>query len=665
MIKTLLCLLIFLTGTAFSQYSLQQAFPNLTFSSPVDIQSPNDDTDRMFVVSQTGIIYVFPNNKNVTSAKVFLNITDRVTSGGELGLLGLAFHPDYKNNGYFYVNYTAPNPRRSIIARYRVSQTNPDSADKNSELILLSYDQPYTNHNGGQTSFGPDGYLYIATGDGGSAGDPQNNAQNRAVLLGKILRINVDSTSAGRNYAIPADNPFKGNTQGWREEIYSFGMRNPWRFSFDPVTGWLWCADVGQGLWEEIDLIYNGGNYGWKILEGFQCYNATTCDTTNKIPPIFVYGHNSTGGYSVTGGYVYRGPNLPELTGKYIYGDYVSKRIWALSYDGVNPPVNEVLINSSGISISTFGMDRYGELYVADLTGGKIYKFNPTAPVIAPTALSASLNLMSQIELNWTDNALNETGFIVERMQGNNSFIVRDTLPANTTNYVDSSISGLTQYSYCVRAFNASGTSGYSNTVTILSYIPVELQSFSASVVGSEVIIQWITSSEINNSGFEIYRSLKNGWKRIGFVEGKGTSTEINIYRFDDRLPALTEPTDVFYRLKQIDFNGEYNYTYPVMVKAGTTKKDFELLQNYPNPFNGSTTIRFIVAEECNVRLVVSDLLGKEVAELLNDNLNAGYYEVVWNGEGAASGVYYAKLIATTETKKEVHLDSKKMILVK
>lgn len=665
MIKMLLLFILVLQVTAFSQYSLQVAFPNLTFTSPVDIQTPDDDTDRMFVVSQSGLIYVFPNNKNVTSSKIFLNITDRVTSGGELGLLGLAFHPDYKNNGYFYVNYTAPNPRRSIVARYRVSQTNPDSADKNSELILLSYNQPYSNHNGGQTSFGPDGYLYIATGDGGSAGDPQNNAQNREVLLGKILRINVDSSAAGLNYSIPPDNPYKGNSQGYREEIYSYGMRNPWRFSFDPVTGWMWCADVGQGLWEEIDLIWNGGNYGWKILEGFQCYNAASCDTTNKIPPIFVYGHNSSGGYSITGGYVYRGPNLPGLTGKYIYGDYVSKRIWALSYDGVNPPVNEVLINSSGISISTFGLDRYGEIYVADLTGGKIYKFNSTAPVIAPTGLTASLNLMSDIELNWTDNALNETGYIIERRQGSNPFVVKDTIPANTTAYIDSAITGLTQYSYRVRAFNSSGTSGYSNTVTILSYIPVELESFSASAAGSDVILQWITVSEINNSGFEIYRSIKNGWKRVGFVEGKGTTTELSIYRFDDRLPPFSEPTDVFYRLKQIDLNGEYTYTYPVMVKAGTTKKEYELLQNYPNPFNGATTIRFILAEKSSVRLVVSDLLGKEVAELIDEDREAGYHEVLWSGENVASGVYYAKLIATTNSKQEVHIDSKKMILIK
>ncbi|NUN08942.1 MAG: PQQ-dependent sugar dehydrogenase [Ignavibacteriaceae bacterium] len=665
MIKMLLLFILVLQVTAFSQYSLQVAFPNLTFSSPVDIQTPDDDTDRMFVVSQSGLIYVFPNNKNVTSSKIFLNITDRVTSGGELGLLGLAFHPDYKNNGYFYVNYTAPNPRRSIVARYRVSQTNPDSADKNSELILLSYNQPYSNHNGGQNSFGPDGYLYVATGDGGSAGDPQNNAQNREVLLGKILRINVDSSAAGLNYSIPPDNPYKGNSQGYREEIYSYGMRNPWRFSFDPVTGWLWCADVGQGLWEEIDLIWNGGNYGWKILEGFQCYNAATCDTTNKIPPIFVYGHNSSGGYSVTGGYVYRGPNLPELTGKYIYGDYVSKRIWALSYDGVNPPVNEVLISSAGISLSTFGLDRYGEIYAADLTGGKIYKFNATAPVIAPTGLTASLNLMSDIELNWTDNALNETGYIIERRQGNNTFVVRDTISANTTVYIDSAISGLTQYSYRVKAFNSSGNSGYSNTVTILSYIPVELESFSASVAGSDAILQWITVSEINNSGFEIYRSIKNGWKRVGFVEGKGTTTELSIYRFDDRLPPFAEPTEVFYRLKQIDLNGEYTYTYPVMVKAGTTKKEYELLQNYPNPFNGATTIRFILAEKSGVRLVVSDLLGKEVAELIDEEREAGYHEVLWSGENVASGVYYAKLIATTSSKQEVHIDSKKMILIK
>lgn len=359
-----------------AQFAIRQAFPSLTFTAPVDLVSPDDNSKRIFVVSQAGRIFVFPNSVGVTQAKTFLDIADRVIYSGEQGLLSLAFHPKFSQNGYFYVNYVATNPRRTIIARYRVSPSNPDSALKNSELILLTFNQPYSNHNGGQLAFGEDGYLYIATGDGGSGGDPLNNGQNKTTLLGKILRIDVDNPSGGNNYGIPADNPFAGNTQGFAQEIYAYGLRNPWRFSFDNATGRLWCADVGQNLWEEVNIIEKGGNYGWRVMEGNACYNPSTgCDTSGLKLPVLVYGHNSAGGYSVTGGYVYRGKTVPQLAGKYIYADYVSKRVWALDYQGNGSFTNEVILNSSGISIAAFGVDYNKELYMLDLVGGKIYRF--------------------------------------------------------------------------------------------------------------------------------------------------------------------------------------------------------------------------------------------------------------------------------------------------
>ena len=246
-----------------AQLKIEQAFPDLSFQQPVDIQNAGDGSNRLFVVEQRGVISVFQNNSNASTEKVFLDLSNKVKSGGELGLLGLAFHPDYKNNGYFFVNYTTDNPLRSVVSRFKVSANDPDKADRNSELILFKVNQPYSNHNGGQTSFGPDGYLYISFGDGGSAGDPQNNAQNNTTLLGKILRIDVDKKEGSLNYAIPIDNPFKGNRSGFREEIYAFGLRNVWRFSFDFPAKQLWAADVGQNQWEEINLIENGGNYGW------------------------------------------------------------------------------------------------------------------------------------------------------------------------------------------------------------------------------------------------------------------------------------------------------------------------------------------------------------------------------------------------------------------
>ena len=354
------------------QYKLKNAFKNLSFDNPVDLQHPDDGINRIFVVSQKGLIYVFKNTRSVKSAKIFLDIRDKVTYGIELGLLGLAFHPDYKNNGYFYVNYTTSNPLRTIIARYTVNPKKRNSADKNSERILFQINQPYRNHNGGQLAFGPDGYLYIALGDGGSSGDPEDNGQNKSSLLGKILRIDVNCTSENKNYCVPSENPFVGNTQGYKEEIYAYGLRNPWRMTFDPATGWMWAGDVGQDSWEEIDIIEKGENYGWRIIEGNHCYNPSSdCDTSGLTLPVWEYGHDE-GGCSITGGYVYRGTKFPELYGKYIYGDYCSGSIWALSYDGVNPATNKLLLTAD-IEISSFGIDKDNEMYICDLNG-MIYK---------------------------------------------------------------------------------------------------------------------------------------------------------------------------------------------------------------------------------------------------------------------------------------------------
>lgn len=374
LVLALFILYLYGCKTTTAQLKIELAFPNLTFEQPTDIQHPNDGTNRLFIVSQVGKIYVIKNEPNTNTKKVFLDISEKVLYGGEQGLLGLAFHPDFKNNGLFFVDYTTNNPRRTIISRFKVSSNDPDKADKNSEVILMEINQPYANHNGGQIAFGPDGYLYISLGDGGSAGDPQNNAQNFRSLLGKILRIDINKTSNNLNYSIPPDNPFKGNTNGLKEEIYAWGLRNVWRFSFDKLTNRLWAADVGQNLWEEIDLIEKGKNYGWRIMEGFHCYNpATGCNTTNLTMPIWEYGHNQQGGYSITGGYVYRGTKAKEIYGKYIYGDYVTGNIWALEFDGKK--VNNTLLFQTNHNISTFGIDKDNELYFANYVTGRIYKF--------------------------------------------------------------------------------------------------------------------------------------------------------------------------------------------------------------------------------------------------------------------------------------------------
>jgi glucose/arabinose dehydrogenase len=348
------------------EYNIQEAFENLIFSNPVGIYDPGDDTNRLFVVEQDGRILVFNNNENTTNYQIFLDISIQIAAGGEKGLLGLAFHPNYTINGFFYVYYITATTEDSVLSRFRVNSTDINKANKSSEAILLTIPQPYPNHNGGQISFGPDGYLYIALGDGGGTGDPDENGQNRQTLLGSILRIDVDS---GFPYSIPNDNPFYGNINGWAEEIFAFGFRNPWRFSFDPTTGNLWTGDVGQSLWEEIDIVEKDKNYGWNTKEGFHDYNPDTNVTILK-DPIYEYDHSL--GRSITGGYVYRGSILNELFGKYIYGDFISGRIWALEYSGGIVLNNTELIDTD-LNISSFGIDTNNELFICAFDGN-IYK---------------------------------------------------------------------------------------------------------------------------------------------------------------------------------------------------------------------------------------------------------------------------------------------------
>ncbi len=356
---------------------IEVAFPSLQFTRPVDLQHAGDGTGRLFVVEQRGVITIFDKNDVTPVETTFLDIENRVRDqGNEEGLLGLAFHPDYASNGYFYVYHSASSPRRSVLARYTVLESDPDRADSESEKILLTVDQPAGNHNGGQIAFGPDGYLYIGLGDGGGANDPYENGQDLTTLLGSILRIDVDDSSEDMEYGIPDDNPYVDNTSDYKEEIFAHGLRNPWRFSFDSETGTLYAADVGQNAYEEIDVIENGNNYGWNTMEGDHCFSPSHgCDREGLTVPIAEYAHGGSP-KSVTGGFVYRGPTMPELVGKYVYADYVNGRIWALEYDGEEATDPELLVNTS-LSISSFGVDEDGELYILAFDG-KIHRFAPT-----------------------------------------------------------------------------------------------------------------------------------------------------------------------------------------------------------------------------------------------------------------------------------------------
>ncbi|HYC93092.1 MAG TPA: PQQ-dependent sugar dehydrogenase [Thermoanaerobaculia bacterium] len=338
---------------------------------PVSITHAGDS--RLFITQQNGLVRIHDGTRLLPEP--FLDIRSLTVSVGERGLLSIAFHPDYAQNGFFFVNYTDRNGD-TVIARYRVS-ADPNRADPASAKQILFIDQPYPNHNGGQLQFGPDGYLYIGMGDGGSAGDPENRAQNRTTLLGKMLRIDINADT----YTVPPTNPYVSNGAG-RPEIWALGLRNPWRFSFDRETGDLWIADVGQGQWEEVSFqpasSIGGENYGWDIMEGTHCFGATNCTRTSLVDPVIEY-HHSTGGCSVTGGYVYRGVRSPRLQGMYLYGDYCSGRIWGARRNTSGAWVSTQLVRTDYM-ISSFGEDVNGEIYVAD-HGGTVYRIVDTLPV--------------------------------------------------------------------------------------------------------------------------------------------------------------------------------------------------------------------------------------------------------------------------------------------
>lgn len=341
------------------------------FDRPVNIKHAGDD--RLFIVEQDGIIKIL-NADGTTESTPFLNIDPIVRStGNEQGLLGLAFHPDYDTNGYFFVNYIN-NSGDTVVSRFSRIGISPEIADPNSELVIIEYTQPFSNHNGGELQFGPDGYLYISSGDGGSGGDPQNNSQNLTSLLGKLIRIDVNNSTVANPYAIPADNPFVGNSTAL-DEIWAYGLRNAWKFSFDSMTNELWIADVGQNAREEINMVAStvaGLNYGWRCYEGNSTYNTSGCPSSSTLTfPVAEYAH-SGGRCSITGGYVYRGSVYPNFNGLYFFADICTQEVGYLEFIGGNWV--STFENFSG-GFAAFGEDINGELYVSTL-GGNIFKLD-------------------------------------------------------------------------------------------------------------------------------------------------------------------------------------------------------------------------------------------------------------------------------------------------
>ncbi len=355
--------------------TLEDAFPNLSFTQPLLLLQPPGDSSTWFVVERTGVVRAFDNDPGVGVSRVYVDLSGLVDSGpGEAGLLGMAFHPAYATNYQVYLSFTVAG--LPLVSRVdRLTSTDGGlTLDPVTQTSILSVDQDFGNHNGGNLAFGPDGYLYMGFGDGGSGGDPNNRAQTTNNLLGTIIRIDVD---AGVPYAIPVDNPFAGNPtcpQGLGAaacpEIFAFGFRNPWRWSFDGATGDLFVGDVGQAGFEEIDRVTNGNNYGWNIREGANCFNANACVTAGLIDPIHEYGRNE--GTSVTGGYVYRGTDILALTGFYVFADFTTGRIWAIDSSAQNFVGSDLLIDSS-LNIASFGQSNAGELYIVHF-GGTLHR---------------------------------------------------------------------------------------------------------------------------------------------------------------------------------------------------------------------------------------------------------------------------------------------------
>lgn len=443
--RLLFALLVTLTvGSAHAQPTLEWINLNITVTQPVDLTGAGDGSDRLFIVQKNGIIKIYDLTTQTLMSGNFLDISGLVRNGGERGLLGLAFHPQFATNGYFYVNYVSngsgiPNNGQTVISRFQTTVLGGNSASVASEAILLRIDQPFANHNAGDLAFGPDGYLYVPTGDGGGGGDPNDTGQDPQSLLGKMLRLDVDNPDPRLAYGIPNDNPFVGNAQV-RDEIWALGLRNPWRIAFDRETGDLWIGDVGQGAREEVDVqpagSAGGVNYGWDCREGNLDYSGPGSSSPNCVggseyqDPLFEYDRGSTGGQSLTGGFVYRGRRADDLYGYYICADYVSDRFFLLSPDeGSGRSLlrqNDAPLNS----VSTFGEDDDGELYVASLNG-QVFRIASSRSLPVELVRWEALIQDKAVLLRWeTAGESNAATFRLERSTDGSNFTLLETVMA-------------------------------------------------------------------------------------------------------------------------------------------------------------------------------------------------------------------------------------------
>lgn len=583
------------------------------FSDPVDIKNCGDE--RLFVVEQRGYIYIVDTAGNKLPTP-FLNIQTRTKYGSEQGLLGLAFPSDYLESGYFYVNYSAQTRGNTKISRFKVDSLNPNLADPNSEELILEIYQPYSNHNGGHLAFGPDGYLYIGTGDGGSGGDPQNRAQNPDTLLGKFLRIEVAPEYSG--YKIPATNPYVCTTQPGRPEIWSVGWRNPWRWSFDRCTGDLWVGDVGQDAQEEIDFepvnAVGGLNYGWRCYEGNASYNLSGCLSPSAyIAPVVTTSHTSSGVCSIIGGYVYRGARYADFFGKYLYSDYCSPAMFTLESDGAGGFINTPLGILTGTYFSGFGEDMWGEIYLASLSSGDIYKFrtNDCTPVAS---------------INCNLDTVNDCGYGVAKLSvpaGRGfayTWYYNGVLMAEDSSIVNATAAG----TYVVEVVNPSTACSNTDTIVVEMITPIIL-----------TINSLDTLYCISDPSFSLQPSIPGGT-----FSGPG----VNCFMFEPQ--AAGEGTH------------EVKYTYEtpqgcVYESSQTVRIDLCVGINnntwlkkaalYPNPNNGTFTLEVSSDQAKLLNIEISSMLG-QVLYTGSTQLNSGNTKIQPSYKIKESGIYFVKL---------------------
>lgn len=597
MIKYLLFGFLFInTLIIFSQPVLNLEVFASGFADPVDIANAGDA--RLFIVEREGVIKIIDSSGEVLETP-FLNISEKIESGyNEQGLLGLVFHPDYSVNGYFYVNYIN-NDENTVIARYSVSEDNENIADEESEYIIYEAEQPYVNHNGGDLNFGPDGYFYFGLGDGGSAGDPGNRAQDPEEKLGKIHRIDVDGAEP---FSIPADNPYYGS-EDTLETIWDIGVRNPWRISFDRLTGDMWIGDVGQNLYEEIDFepAGSGGgfNYGWRCYEADEEFNDSGCDDESSYTfPIYTYFHSfSLGGYAITGGYVYRGSEYPDLNGYYICADFVSGNWWTLKSDGSGGWLSQK-IDDLEADISTFGEDMNGELYCADLYEGKIYRIQSlcTDFVLSSTKIDYECGLTDgSIDLNI------EGGEDPYSISWSNGETTED-------------ISGLSPGLYTA---TVTDNKGCVSTETIeIENIPVFVASITedaGTLIASDgLTFQWfLNGEEIISAVSNSYVPTESGLYSVLITDANGCQDTSDVFDF------------IFEQINQFSFINN--------------------IEIFPVPADNYLTLAVFANTQFDATIQITDANGKLVKEIFQ-NMISGENTVQFDLTDFAAGIYTIQL---------------------